>query len=1094
MPVLLKKHYSLSSGGVEEEIHRRLKAGEVESFLYVVPTKRKMRDLQREFLRHVPGHVAPAFHLFTFETLAARLFALLCKPRRLVSRPVQAVLILEAIRSVGHSLSYIRLHGRRRSLPPGTLQKLIDVVNALKESGVYLPSLIEEAEQAGLAERPKLRDILAISEKYEELLGERFVDVPGMMKDLNAQWEGPRCEQLFREHYPECRTIFVSGFDEFSIPELTMLHLLSGIADLGTLVSFDYHPNNDEVFGHLKENYEKLLDMGFSGGPSLDGDHSGFQSYVAEHLFLPHRPPARLDCKNTITLVRAHDREHEVELIAKIIKRLVRERPDRDLSKICVAIHHPQIYTALFREIFAEYGVPANITDRYHLNQSPFVVSLLSLFSIEEHSYRLVDIMRALSSPYLDFRSSGGKIDAGNLYAVGSMLKNPTGRAAWLRRIEERLSLIDQELYSFDDDGHRSRFEQEKEMLLKARLDLNALSRLLQRFTVSMRPIEFKMNLVQLLDELRVVDRILAGQTPDHARMEIDARAYQKFVSFLDDFLQILAIEGKGDEPLRLSFYTERLRQTISEVRYNVRQRYGYGVYVTSMDETRGLMFDTMFIAGLVDGEFPPVYRPEIFLGSSRRERKERYHLREHRYLFYQAATNFTEHLFLTVPEHDGDKKLVPSSFLESLQNIVEFEDPGPALPKDFSRRLYSEDELIRFAGEQLSGDRLSGAGDLAVSTWPAELRNTLDHMRIAAQVEQSRLDGRTLPAYGGRLTGLLTAEADQALAGFRHRVFSVTQLESYGRCPFQFFADKVLRLNVTEDLEEGLTPMERGGILHAILFEFYTERRDNRLTPLTQATDEEFRAATEQLSKIAKRKIDGIKLSDIFWDLEKEIILGTPNRKGMMQEFLEEERSRGVETIPAYFEVAFGPHVDATRRVDPLLRSMESVKAGSVQLRGKIDRIDVGKDFFAIIDYKSGTTVAGRREIDLGISLQLPLYLYAVEQIFAEHEKKHLTGASGSYYTLKSPVREKLGIGNGEYNGRAFSKASKSRQLLNDDIELKSIIAQAIAFVNEYVDAIAKGDFPVRPKMSDKVCPYCDFRTICRIQVQRDLAAKDAT
>ncbi len=356
----------------------------------------------------------------------------------------------------------------------------------------------------------------------------------------------------------------------------------------------------------------------------------------------------------------------------------------------------------------------------------------------------------------------------------------------------------------------------------------------------------------------------------------------------------------------------------------------------------------------------------------------------------------------------------------------------------------------------------------------------------------EGRLDGQTLPPYGGQLSGHLSGEANETLAAFRDRVYSVTQLESYGKCPFQFFADKVLRLNVAEELEEGLTPMERGGLLHEILFEFYTERRNRHLPPMTQTTDDEFREAVEQLTKIAQRNIEEIKVSDVFWDVEKEIILGTANRKGVLQEFLEEERRRPVEAVPAYFEVAFGSPVEAKGRIDQMITSVEPVKAGNVRLRGKVDRVDVGKDFFAIIDYKSGATIAGRREIGLGVSLQLPLYLYAVEQILADHQKKHLTAAAGSYYILKSPVAEKLVIGNGEYDGKAFKKVSRKGQLLKDEAELKSIIAQAIAFVNEYVDTIAKGDFPVQPKLAGKVCAYCDFKTVCRIQVRRDIPPKD--
>src|SRR5690349_1888168 len=124
MPVLLAKRYSQPLNDVDSEIRKRLQHGDSDSFLYVVPTKRKVRELQREFLTHVPGGVAPSFSLFTLETLAEELYKLRSLPRQVVSGPMQAVLMQEAIRSVEEQLQYIRLRESGRRIPPGTFKKI----------------------------------------------------------------------------------------------------------------------------------------------------------------------------------------------------------------------------------------------------------------------------------------------------------------------------------------------------------------------------------------------------------------------------------------------------------------------------------------------------------------------------------------------------------------------------------------------------------------------------------------------------------------------------------------------------------------------------------------------------------------------------------------------------------------------------------------------------------------------------------------------------------------------------------------------------------------------------------------------------------
>src|SRR5258708_1445765 len=235
MPVLLVKHYPPDINSVDDEIHRRLKLGETHSFLSIVPTKRKVRDLQREYLKTIPGGVTGACYLYTLETLAVELHALFCRPKRLVSGPVQALLVQEAIRFLEGTLLYFRSRNGTRNLPRGTFQKIFSVVNVLKEQGIY-PAILHEEVQAGESgEREKLNDILAIYEAYERLLGDKYIDAAGLTKEANYCCNPETAPPLFRQRFEGCGTLFVAGFDRFSDPELTLIHHLSSIQGIGTV-------------------------------------------------------------------------------------------------------------------------------------------------------------------------------------------------------------------------------------------------------------------------------------------------------------------------------------------------------------------------------------------------------------------------------------------------------------------------------------------------------------------------------------------------------------------------------------------------------------------------------------------------------------------------------------------------------------------------------------------------------------------------------------------------------------------------------------------------------------------------------------------
>ena len=54
----------------------------------------------------------------------------------------------------------------------------------------------------------------------------------------------------------------------------------------------------------------------------------------------------------------------------------------------------------------------------------------------------------------------------------------------------------------------------------------------------------------------------------------------------------------------------------------------------------------------------------------------------------------------------------------------------------------------------------------------------------------------------------------------------SPTRLEVWAKCPFDYFMEHVLRVEVPERPEEvyEISPLERGSLVHAVLDDFFTE------------------------------------------------------------------------------------------------------------------------------------------------------------------------------------------------------------------------------------------------------------------------------
>jgi ATP-dependent helicase/nuclease subunit B len=1081
--ILYKNRPPLSD--IESDISRRLSENKSESFLYIVPTRRKVRELQREFLKSNSSAASPAFNTFTLGTFAAKLHQIYCREKLVLSPSMQAVLFNEVIKANKKKLKYFFPGHTNRPIPNGTIQKLISVINGLKEAGVYPSLLYEEINSADGDERQKLQDILLIYSEYESIVSEKFVDTGGIFKEVNEVLAGPAPQEIFRKHFPEVDSVFVAGFDEFSDPEITMLDYISKFNNLSFVISFDYFLHNDELFGHLRENFEKFISIGFKIVTTSFSDNDSFNSYITKNLFAHQVQAFSKKHFDGIGIIEANNREQEVEYIAKLIKQLVSENPDLDLSKICVSMYKPQTYTKLFHEIFPRYGIPANITDRYPLDQSPVVVSIISLLNVWQNNFRLWDVMRALSSPCFTIYNNGNIIDINNLHSVATSLKIGVDQKYWKKRIDERLRQIEIEKIEAEDPFEFNLLQAEIQNLHKAQNDILTLEKLLKPFASELNVHEFHTKLSDLLQKLKLTQNIIGGQpltNDDNSKftldfIEKDSRAYKVFLQTLDELVSIFSLQNQTESKHSLKFYIEQLKSSISQTRYNIRQKYGYGVYVTSLEETRGLDFEIMFIAGAVDSEFPSVYQPEIFLSHSRQNKKEKYHLTENRYLFYQCIRNFSKKMYVSFPKRDGDLELITSSFVDSLRQIVQCDEVKLGSTSPYCDTIYSEEELLSRLGKNAGTDSKALADNFAV-----KILETVKHIYRSIDIEKARMLPDAKTEYKGIISEKLKPATKKTLDGVKQKTYSISQLEKYAACPFQYFMDQILHLNVVEELEEGITPIEKGSILHEVLFKFYIERRNKKLPPLFECSETGYNEAVEHLLTLTHEKLDTLPESDLFTFLEKELILGTDTSRGIIHEFLEYERNRKLDVQPSYFEVPIGKRIGGLQNTDNIFFSEEAVKVGNINIHGKVDRIDASEKEFTVIDYKSGSNLPSLEDVLNGISLQLPIYLYIIETIFQNKFKLNLTPAAGQYYRLKSKIEEKFVLANLEYDGIAFDKKRNRSGFVENDAELRKIIDKSIVFLNGYVVAIARGEFPLTPKeRMDKVCINCDFEKICR-------------
>jgi ATP-dependent helicase/nuclease subunit B len=1054
-------------------------------------------------MRLSPGAVAPALPLHTMESLCRALYGALPASGTVIGGPQKTLLFHRAITSAAGELRYFSLRGGETRLPRGTLDRLINVITALKESGVYHDMLAEELALSPGREEPKLSDVVSIYRAYERGLASLDAeDLEGIYRTLSLVAPPQDFVRAFRRLFPGVETVSLAGFDEFSLPEIRIIRRICSIGGLSVTMMFDFRKGNAGLFGHLEENYRLFAELGFREAEgekeaSAAAFFFGFASrplaarlaaeHLAQALFSQERRSPRADLRDTVTIMAARSRVHEVKCICKLVRRLVAERPSRDLSSMCIALRTPGIYTDIMRELFAEYGIPVNITDRYELSRSPLAVALLGLLRLPLHGFRREEVLRVAGSPYFTVPVDGSPFDAGNLAAVALGVRATAGLAAWLGKIDRACEAAEGHLHSGTDEHDRRRASAEVRSLRKAKADLEALGHILSPFDAELTAGEFEQEMLALAEKMSVLPHLLDPRLRrDPDLMEKDVRALNALRDTLHAVAVMAQIQDGPSQRQPLGVHFERLKTALGRERYNLREQFGRGVLVTSIEETRELPVEVMIIAGLVDGEFPSVYQSEVFLSERRQKERERRNTWANRYLFYQAVTNWTEHLYMTYPRRDGEVELVRSSFIDAFlasSDVTLLEDPAD-IP--WAEDVCSPQEYLRLWNSLGDGEQIPLLPDTEVER--ARVRKSRD-------VERDRRTGAGSGEYTGVFGASVTEEGRLLIEGVRDRVLSVSQLETYAGCPFRFFSRYLLRLRDRDEFEEGLTPAEKGALLHATLFEFFSSRRERNAPPLKGASQEVFEEALRELLSIAGEKLGSLDVPDVFWEIEKELILGRgESGDGLLRRFLEYERERADSMEPAFFEVSFGAPPGGPGSADSMISRQEPVMLGGARLRGRIDRVETGNGFYAVMDYKTGAVVPTLAEIREGLSLQLPAYIHAAGELLAGSGRRDLVPAGGLYYRLRDTVELKPALVAENFRGRAFPDGSRARRSAGDESEIRTIIGETGQHIGRILDGITGCRFPLaRPELIRKLCGRCQYRTVCRIQSLKHVTPESA-
>jgi ATP-dependent helicase/nuclease subunit B len=508
------------------------------------------------------------------------------------------------------------------------------------------------------------------------------------------------------------------------------------------------------------------------------------------------------------------------------------------------------------------------------------------------------------------------------------------------------------------------------------------------------------------------------------------------------------------------------------------RARYGC-VFVGGPQQARGRTFRVVFVPGLAERMFPqhPHEDPLMLddemrtpLGAELIEQPGR--LRLERLLLRLAVGAPSEKLWLSYPRLDTaeSRPRVPSFYaLDVMRAITGRIPPHGEMQQQAAAQGRA---LLAWPAPDRAADAIDDLEhDLAVLKSlidvdpPASVRGQAhyllrlnDCLKRSVSARWARGRSQWTP-YDGitRVTGMTKPILETKRLGARP--YSLSALQKYAACPYQFLLSAIYKLEQPKDIEplQKLDPLTRGSIFHEVQAAFFRQlKKDGRL-PLTadamphalKTIDAALAAVAADYKETLAPAIDRVwhdEIADIGRDLRVWV------RRLPLTDGWE----------PAYFEFAFGLPGDTGR--DPASVTEPVLVDGRFILRGSVDLIETSGNDLRITDHKTGKNrTTWKTVIGGGSILQPVLYGLAVEQ------------------ALGKPVKV----------GRLFYCTSAG-QFTDHPIPLNEQNRRAGLEALEIIDrAIELGFLPAAP--GERSCTWCDFLPVCGPDEPRRVRQKAA-
>ncbi len=943
----------------------------------------------------------------------------------------------------------------------GFVQRMDDIITRCKQSGAAPEDLVRVAETLpeGSQLRGKMADIALLYGESEAFLRDRYLTESDLWDRAGAALAGS---------FLTGTDLYVDGID---IPSRQLFRLLGRLLKVCRSVTvtlrMDPDGNDAELFSPDIRTYYRLQQTAqeagspfFTEGCRRDKPRPPELKHLEKHLFaqdeeiFPYPAPA-------VALWASADREEEAERCAQTVLQLVRQGYRyRDMALL---VTDGSGYVSRIRRAFARKNIPLFYDATRPVTGHSAMDMVLSAVRFVQ-SGSMEDVLHILKSGYAPCTVDEGEIFENYILRYGlfgSSLAKPFTFGEVPQEAERVRSALYPPLASLREGLGRGTTGEEKARAVYAFMAETGLREKLQAQG----------------------EAWIANGQPNAG--ELFSQVYSILSGLLSD---IAAIWGR--DPLSQKEFLCLLEEGAMSSTMGVLPGTADQVMLGDFVRTRTPAVPILFVLGCNEGLLPPVRTDDELISDGELEWLKAQGLElwngvqalteMERLELYTAFNKAQQKIFFSYSFSADGEELSPAPLVGRIRRLLPQVLPMDArgmaaYPPDREgsfRRLVRELALYEregFSSDQLPAQRAYFAADEAYGP------------RLA-RVEAAIAGGISPAPFGKELAERMYGAAPS---------MSASRLEQFNRCPFAHYVKYGLKAKERPESKEEAA--DAGTFLHDALDGFLKLVKERNLNWATLTDADADGLVDEVMPNLVAAHNDGIFLRDVR--LREALFLRIESVKKCARSIVKQIQAGSY--LPYETELGFGPDCP----FPPLLLKIGDGR--TVKLYGRIDRVDKSQDgFYRVIDYKMGDRKFEPAKIEAGLSLQLPLYLAAVQGLEGQmggmyymplslpaakegETRRHvLRGVTAGSEEAVAALERHLDGASEIVQGLRRNKDGKLSGNVCREEDMGVLTREAVAVAERTLGHMRRGEAQVTPYKG--ACAWCPYQAVCRFDKQQ--------